>query len=136
MAKFNHHPKILVTGATGKTGSAVAVQLIEKGWPVRAIVRTRDARSRRIDRLGAETVVADLFDADQMLAAMQGTIRAYYCPPFHPHMIQSAAVFAMAARESKLEAIVGLSQWLASPNHPSLQNAPAVVSRTDVIFAS
>ncbi|MBE9007477.1 transcriptional regulator [Fortiea sp. LEGE XX443] len=35
-------------------------------------------------------------------------------------MIQSAAVFVAAAREAKLEAIVGLSQWLASPNHPSL----------------
>jgi NAD(P)H dehydrogenase (quinone) len=60
-------------------------------------------------------------DIDQMLAATRGTVRAYYCPPFHPHMIQSAAVFVTAARESKLEAIVGLSQWTASANHPSLQ---------------
>jgi uncharacterized protein YbjT (DUF2867 family) len=36
-------------------------------------------------------------------------------------MIQSAAVFAIAAREAKLEAIVGLSQWTASANHPALQ---------------
>jgi hypothetical protein len=35
-------------------------------------------------------------------------------------MIQSATAFAEAAAESKLEAIVGLSQWLASPSHPSL----------------
>jgi hypothetical protein len=88
---------------------------------VRAIVRSRDARSQRLDRIGAETVVADLFDVDQMLAAMRGAVRAYYCPPFHPYMIQSAAVFVAAARESKLEAIVGLSQWTASANHPSLQ---------------
>ena len=121
MTKFDHHPKILVTGATGKTGGAVVTQLLEKGWPVRALVRSRDARSQRLDRLGAETVVADLFDVDQMLAAMRGTVRAYYCPPFHPYMIQSAAVFVAAARESKLEAIVGLSQWTASASHPSLQ---------------
>jgi NAD(P)H dehydrogenase (quinone) len=121
MTTFDHHPKILVTGATGKTGGAVVAQLLEKGFPVRAIVRSRDARSQRLDRLGAETVVADLFDVDQMLAAMRGTVRAYYCPPFHPYMIQSAAVFVAAARESKLEAIVGLSQWTASANHPSLQ---------------
>ncbi|RCJ37406.1 transcriptional regulator [Nostoc minutum NIES-26] len=120
MTSLNDRPKILVTGATGKTGSAVVAQLRERGVPVRAIVRSRDARSQRLNRLGAETVVADLFDPNQMLDAMEGTRRAYYCPPFHPYMIQSAAAFVAAARQSKLEAIVGLSQWLASPNHPSL----------------
>lgn len=114
------HPKILVTGATGKTGSAVVAQLRERNWPVRAIVRVRDARSERLERLGAEIVVADLFDPEQLQAAMKGTVRAYYCPPFHPYMVQSAAAFAVAARGAKLEAIVGLSQWLASPAHPSL----------------
>jgi uncharacterized protein YbjT (DUF2867 family) len=113
-------PLILVTGATGRTGAAVVAQLREKGWPVRAVVRSRDARSERLDRLGAETVVADLFDPDQLLEALRGTSRAYYCPPFHPYMIESAAAFAVAAREARLEAIVGLSQWLASPAHPSL----------------
>jgi uncharacterized protein YbjT (DUF2867 family) len=117
---LNHPPKILVTGATGKTGCAVAAQLLEKGYPVRAIVRSRDTRSKHLDRLGAETIIADMFDPNQLLEAMKGTTRAYYCPPFHPYMIQSAAAFVAAARQSKLEAIVGLSQWLASPNHPSL----------------
>ncbi len=55
-------PTILVTGATGKTGGAVARQLLEQGWPVRAVVHSRDPRSERLDRLGAETVVADLYD--------------------------------------------------------------------------
>jgi len=114
-------PKVLVTGATGKTGMAVVAQLRQKNFPVRAIVRSRDARSRQLDSLGAETVVADLFDPGQMLAAMRGTLRAYYCPPLHPHAIQSASAFVVAAREARLEAVVGLSQWLASPNHPSLQ---------------
>lgn len=121
MVQIKHSPKILVTGATGKTGGPVVTQLLEQGFPVRALVRTHDARSRRLERLGAEIAVADLFNVDQMLAAMQGTVRAYYCPPFHPYMLQSAAVFATAARAAKLEAIVGLSQWTASANHPSLQ---------------
>ncbi len=114
------YPPILVVGATGKTGFAVASQLREKEWPVRAIVHRRDARSQRLDRLGAETVVVDLFDPDQLREAMHGISRAYYCPPFHPYMIQSAAAFAVAAREANLETLVGLSQWLASPSHPSL----------------
>jgi NAD(P)H-binding len=81
------NPKTLVTAATGKTGGAVIAQLHEKGYPVRAIVRSRDARSKRLDRLGIETVVADMFDPDQMLDAMRGTQRAYYLPFFHPYMI-------------------------------------------------
>jgi nucleoside-diphosphate-sugar epimerase len=67
MVRLDHRPKILVTGATGKTGRAVVAQLLEKGFPVRAIVRSRDGRSQRLERLGTETVVADLFDVDQTL---------------------------------------------------------------------
>lgn len=113
-------PTILVTGATGKTGGAVVAQLRERDWPVRAVVHKRDARSDVLDRIGAETVIADLFDPDQILEAMRGTARAYYCPPWHPYMVQSAVAFAVAAREARLEAIVGLTQWLASASHPSL----------------
>lgn len=113
-------PKILVTGATGKTGSAVVLQLRQKDWPVRAVVHALDSRSERLRNEGADVVVADLFDPEQLLQAMRGTSRAYYCPPWHPYMIQSAAAFAVAARQAGLEAVVGLSQWLASPSHPSL----------------
>jgi NAD(P)H dehydrogenase (quinone) len=35
-------------------------------------------------------------------------------------MIQGAVTFAVAAKEAQLEHIVGLTQWLASPSHPSL----------------
>ena len=114
------NPKILVTGATGKTGSAVVTQLLAKGVPVRALVRTLDRRSAALAASGAEVVIADIFDPGQLLDAMRGVQRAYYCPPYHPFVIQSASAFAVAARETGLEQIVGLSQWLAGPNHPSL----------------
>lgn len=47
-------PKILVTGATGKTGAAIVADLLRREVPVRAVVRTRDARSERLQRAGAE----------------------------------------------------------------------------------
>jgi NAD(P)H dehydrogenase (quinone) len=113
-------PKILVTGATGRTGSAVVDELLAKDVPVRALVHSKDARSEALERKGAETVVADMFDLDQLLAAICGTRRAYYLPFYHPYMIQSATAFAVAAQEAKLEAVVSMGQWLASPIHPSL----------------
>ncbi len=113
-------PKILVTGAAGKTGGAAVAQLRAQGYPVRAVVRTLDARAERLAGLGAEIAVADLFDYHGVRAAMEGTSRAYFCPPWHPQMLQSAVVFALAARDAKLESIVGLTQWLASPDHRSL----------------
>ena len=113
-------PMILVTGATGRTGSAVVDELLAKDVPVRALVHSKDARSAALERKGAETMVADMFDLDQLLAAMRGTQRAYYLPFYHPYMIQSATAFAVAAQEAKLEAVVSMGQWLASPIHPSL----------------
>ena len=113
-------PTILVTGATGKTGGAVIQQLISKGYPVRAIVRSHDTRSKKLNGLGVETVAADMFDPDQLLDAMRGTQRAYYLPIFHPYTIQSAVAFAIAAKEAKLEAIVQMGQWLSHRSHPAI----------------
>ena len=113
-------PTILVTGATGKTGFPTALALLAAGAPVRAVVRRRDARSEALARAGAEVVVADLFDADQMIGALRGTRRAYYCPPLDPYTLQTAVVFCEAAREARLDAVVAMSQWLASPVHPTL----------------
>ena len=126
-------PKILVTGATGKTGRAVVDQLLAKGVPVRALVHSKDARSEALERKGAETVVADIFDPDQLLAAMRETPRAYYLPVYDPYMIQSVTAFAAAAREAKLEAVVSLGQWLASPIHPSLATRQAWLA--DQVFS-
>ena len=114
------NPMILVTGAAGKTGSAVVHQLLEQGQRTRAVVRRLDSRSERLQKAGAEVVVADLFDPEQLLSAMRGTARAYYCPPFHAFMIQSAAAFAVAAKQAQLESVVSITQWLASPSHPAI----------------
>lgn len=113
-------PKILVTGATGKTGAAVVEELLLHAMPVRALVHRQDDRSAALARRGVEVVVADLFDPDQLLSALRGVQRAYFLPVFHTHMIQSAVAFALAAREARLEQIVHMSQWLSHRAHPSI----------------
>ena len=112
--------RVLVTAATGKIGSAVATQLLEKGVPTRALVHRNDARSDRLQALGAEVVVGDMFDIQQVAAAVDGVDRVFFNPPYHPHVLDSAVAFAVAARRSGVEAVVALGQWLASPEHPSL----------------
>ena len=115
-----HKPKILVTGATGKTGAALVAELRRHEWPVRAMVSREDGRSANLQKLGAEVVVADMYDPEQLLKAAQGTQRAYYLPLMRPYMIQAATAFAVAAREAKLESIVQMSQWTSSASHPTV----------------
>jgi NAD(P)H dehydrogenase (quinone) len=124
--------RVLVTGATGRIGGAVAAQLLEKGVTTRAVVHRDDKRSARLRALGAEVVVADIFDIQQVQAAMDGVDRLYYNPPYHPHALDSAVAFAVAARRSGVEAVVALGQWLASPEHPSLSTRQAWL--TDRLF--
>ncbi len=112
-------PKILVTGATGKTGGAVVRQLREKGLPVRAIVRTRDSRSETLASLGVDVVVADMFDPEQLAGALKGVHRAYYCPPISPYTSVTLTSFLYAAEKARLESVVAMTQWLASPHHPT-----------------
>jgi NAD(P)H dehydrogenase (quinone) len=113
-------PRIIVTGATGKTGSVVVTELLKAGYPVRAMVHREDQRTARLKAQGAEVAVVEMSDVERVADALKDVQRAYYCPPLDPYMIQGAVAFALAAREARLEHIVGLTQWLASPSHPSL----------------
>src|SRR5580692_6866728 len=113
-------PRIIVTGATGKTGSVVVSELLKAGYPVRAMVRREDDRSARMKAQGAEIAVADMSDVERVADALRDVQGAYYCPPLDPYMIQGAVAFTVAAKEARLERIVSLTQWLASPSHPSL----------------
>ena len=125
--------RVLVTAATGKIGGAVAAQLLEKDVPTRALVHREDARSSRLRTLGAEVVVADMFDIQQVAATVDGVDRVFFNPPYHPHVLDSAVAFAVAARRSGVEAVVALGQWLASPEHPSLMTRHAWL--IDKLFA-
>ena len=113
-------PRIIVTGATGKTGSVVVAELLKAGYSVRAMVHREDDRCERLRAQGVEIAVAEMSDVERVADALKDVQRAYFCPPFDPYMIQGAVAFAVAANEARLEHIVGLTQWLASPSHPSL----------------
>jgi len=73
-------PRIIVTGATGKTGNVVVTELLKEGYLVRALVRREDGRSARLKGQGAEIAVADVSDAERVADALKDVQRAYYCP--------------------------------------------------------
>src|ERR1700746_2310235 len=129
-------PRIIVTGATGKTGSVVVAELLKTGYRVRAMVRREGGRSARLKAQGAEIVVADMSDVERVADALKDVQRAYFCPPFDPYMIQGAVTFAVAAKEAQLEHIVGLTQWLASPSHPSLMTRPHLLGDRALLVAA
>jgi dihydroflavonol-4-reductase len=63
--------KVLVTGATGFVGSAVAHRLAAEGMTLRALVR-RGGDRRNVRGLAAELVEGDLNDPDSLARAIDG----------------------------------------------------------------
>ena len=70
----------LVAGVSGKTGAAAATALLEKGQPVRVLVRSED-KGRAWREKGAEVEVASLDDAAGLTRAMTGVKGAYLLVP-------------------------------------------------------
>ncbi len=70
----------VVAGVSGHTGSLVARNLLDRGEPVRVIVRNREHIYKWRDR-GAEVVVADLQDAQALAFVLEGMKGAYLLTP-------------------------------------------------------
>ena len=69
---------ILITGATGHQGGAVARELLAKGAKVRAMTRHPEGpQAVELKRLGAEVVFGDLDDAASVERALQGAWGAF-----------------------------------------------------------
>ncbi len=112
--------KVLVTTAAGKTGQTTCLALLRKGMAVRAFVRQEDKRSRLLQEAGAEIFVGNMEDIKDVRESLIGIQRAYLCMPPAPHMLHKAMLFAVAAEEAHLEAIVWMGQWLSDSQHPAL----------------
>jgi uncharacterized protein YbjT (DUF2867 family) len=64
---------VLVAGATGQQGGAVARALLSRGHVVRALTRKpEDVAARRLVSAGAEVVLGDLGDAGSVMKAAEG----------------------------------------------------------------
>ncbi len=69
---------VIVTGATGTHGGAVARELMAAGHRVRALVRDADSdRARRLHDAGADLVTGDLDDQASLARAFAGVAAVY-----------------------------------------------------------
>jgi uncharacterized protein YbjT (DUF2867 family) len=77
MADTPQRGRALVTGATGFIGGPLATGLLERGHPVRCLVRNPD-RARDLESAGCELHEGDVLDRDSLTGAGQDVEIAYY----------------------------------------------------------
>jgi len=70
----------LIAGVSGKTGAAAATALLEKGHPVRVLVRSEE-KGRPWREKGVEVAVASLDDVAGLTSALTGVNGAYLLVP-------------------------------------------------------
>src|ERR1700747_1740704 len=102
------HPIPLITPATGKTGRETALSLLSRGLPVRAMVHRADARAEALRSRGAEIVVGNLADVDDIQKALHGVQRAYWAAPTTPGALEAATAFAGGAGKEKPGGVVAI----------------------------
>lgn len=82
---MNNSSLILVFGATGQQGGSVARALINKGWPVRVMVRNPSSpESLALRDAGAELVAGNFDDIEVMRGAMTGAYGVFSVQPSSP----------------------------------------------------
>jgi uncharacterized protein YbjT (DUF2867 family) len=70
---LRHKLVIVVVGATGKQGGAVARSLLERGHEVRAVTRNTDSlKAKELAKAGATLVTASLEDTAALTKALEG----------------------------------------------------------------
>ncbi|OZM83352.1 SDR family oxidoreductase [Pseudonocardia sp. MH-G8] len=108
---------VLVTGATGTTGSALVELLLEHDVAVRAMVRS-DAAAARFAGTAVTPVVADLDDPAAVASALAGVDRAYLVTPSSERAQVQQERFAELAAEAGVAHLVKLSQLAADEGSP------------------
>jgi NAD(P)H dehydrogenase (quinone) len=107
---------ILITTANGETGRPMVDYLLEKGFNVRAMVRTDDERAQRLRDKGAKVVFGDLLNLRDVRAALEGVQRAYFNYPIGEGLVEAAVMFAQAAKEQDVQLIVNMSHIQSRPH--------------------
>jgi len=121
---------ILVTGAAGRIGAVgrtITNLLLQRGKPVRAMVRKEDERAQALRDMGAEVVVGDLLDLNSMHRVIAGCDTIYFSMSISDAYLAATVNTAAVARHHGVKAFINMSQMTlekmsitettASPQH-------------------
>lgn len=105
----------LILGATGRVGSMLVANLLMKGQPVRAVIRS-GVKATDLTGKGAEVFVADYFDGAALKKAFQGGSSVFLLTPENPECVdfinESRTIinnYREAIISAKISKIIGLS---------------------------
>jgi uncharacterized protein YbjT (DUF2867 family) len=108
----------LITGAGGGIGSVsrgVVDLLLDDGQQVRAMVHHDDDRADGLRELGAEVVVGDLTNPQDVATAMTGVDRMFFNMSVSPDYLTATSIVCAVARDAApLEVLVNMSQMTVS----------------------
>ena len=102
--------KVLVTGATGNTGSLLVPALLRAGVDVRILVRD-EAKANPLKDLGAEVILGDLDKSETILPAVKNVDKIYLLTWNGETQLQQAKNVIDAAKKSGNPHIVRHSMW-------------------------
>ena len=121
MTSPNHDRLILVTGATGQQGGATARELLQRGFPVRALTRnTRQPAAELLKELGVEIVEGNLDDRGSVERALDGVYGVFSVQNFWEtgaeREVAQGVGLAAAAKQAGVEHFVYSSVGSAHRN--------------------
>ncbi|MEO7769033.1 MAG: NmrA family NAD(P)-binding protein [Ferruginibacter sp.] len=108
--------KILITLAAGKTGFTTSSILLKNGYPVRAYVRSKEAKALELEQKGAELAIGNFDNYEALRKAVEGIDSVYYCYPYKAGLNKDAALFIKAAKDAKVKTVVLMGQRIAEYN--------------------
>ena len=89
---------ILVTGATGYVGSAVARELVEQGRKIRCLVR-QDSNLENIKDLDVELVYGDIRDMGSLHRALKGCERVFHLAALYANWLRNPGIMYQVNEE-------------------------------------
>ena len=109
---------ILITGATGKTGSATAKSLSEKGETFRALIRNEE-KKEGLESLGGEVVIGSIENTEVVNQSMQGVKTVLVLLPNSESQLALEKQLVDSAKQAGVERIVKMSSIEATPDATS-----------------
>ena len=109
---------ILITGATGKTGSAAVQELSNQNIPFRVLIRNEEKRNQITD-MGGEVIIGAIEDDAALNQAMEGVQKALVLLPNSEQQLFLEKKVVDAALEANVQHIVKMSSMEAVPEATS-----------------